>query len=83
MHQYSLGNLPVNILHGLDPGNLGHDLGLPHYCPSWLGRGWAGPSIANVLGLTHLLAWASPIGMPMQLSRHAQAGESSFLHALT
>ena len=53
---------PVNILHGLVPGVLGHDLGLPHCCPSWLGRGWASPSIAHVLGLAHLPAWASPIG---------------------
>ena len=55
-------NNPVNILHGLVPGVLGHDLGLPHCCPSWLGRGWASPSIAHVLGLAHLPAWASPIG---------------------
>ena len=45
---------------------ISHQLDLPHSCPSWLGRGWASPSAAHVLGLAHLLADVCPI-------RHAQA----------
>ena len=59
-------SIPVNILNGLDSGCTWTDLCLPHSCPSWFGRGWASPSAAQVLGLSHLLAWACPIG-------HAQA----------
>ena len=53
--------VPVNILHGLGSGWPWADLTLPHSCPSWLSRGWASPSAAQVLAGACPIAHAEAI----------------------
>ena len=50
--------VPVNIPHELDLGWTWAGLILPHSCPSWLRRGWASPTEAQVLAGAYLVGHA-------------------------